>query len=50
MVPVPLSVAPLAPSQESKWAERIIYSSGFSVPSMRAMVLKVGATPKSLDS
>jgi len=30
-VPVPLSVAPEPASQESKWAERMMYSYGFSV-------------------
>ena len=32
IVPVPLSVAPEMPSQESKCAESTTYSSGFSVP------------------
>ena len=49
-VPVPLSVAPCAPSQESKCAESITYSSGFSVPFISAMVLKEGTMPKSLEA
>ena len=32
MVPDPLSVAPEAPSQESRWAVRSTYSSGSSEP------------------
>ena len=50
IVPVPLSVAPVAPSQESKCADRITYSSGNSVPGIVAIVLKVGTLPKSFDS
>ncbi len=38
-VPVPLSVAPVPPSQESKCAESTTYSSGFSVPLISASVL-----------
>ena len=50
IVPVPLSVAPVAPSQESKCAERMMYSFGNSFPGMVAIVLKVGTVPNSLDS
>ena len=39
MVPVPLSVAPDEPSHESKCAESITYSFGFSDPLIVAMVL-----------
>ena len=44
-VPVPLSVAPDAPSHESKCAESMTYSSGFSVPGIVAMVLNTGCSP-----
>ena len=49
MVPVPLSVAPVAPSQESKWADSMTYSFGFSFPLISARVLKVGTSPSSFD-
>ena len=49
-VPVPLSVAPWPASQESKCADNMTYSSGFSVPLISAMVLKFGTVPKSLES
>ena len=49
IVPVPLSVAPVAPSHESKWAESITYSLLFSVPFISPMVLKVGTSPNSFD-
>ena len=48
-VPVPLSVAPCAASQESKCADSITYSSGFSVPLISAMVLNEGTIPKSFE-
>ena len=44
-VPVPLSVAPDDPSHESKCAERITYSSGFSRPRIVAIVLNAGTSP-----
>ena len=37
--PVPLSVAPVAPSHESMCPPTITYSSGFSVPGMSAITL-----------
>ncbi len=49
-VPVPLSVAPEEPSHESKWAESITYSFGFSLPGITAMVLCTGTSPRSLPS
>ena len=50
MEPVPLSVAPVPPSQESKWADSMTYSSGFSALLISPMVLKVGTVPRSFDS
>ena len=49
-VPVPLSVAPEEPSHESKWAESMTYSSGFSVPGMTAIVLNTGTSPRARAS
>ncbi len=46
-VPVPLSVAPDEPSQESKCADSITYSSGFSTPLIVAIVLNTGRSPRS---
>ena len=48
-VPVPLSVAPCPPSQESKWADNMTYSSGFSLPFISAIVLNEGTMPKSFE-
>ena len=45
IVPVPLSVAPEAPSQESKCAFRRTYSSGNSVPRISPTTLKTGTSP-----
>ena len=50
MVPVPLSVAPDEPSHESKCAESITYSFGFSLPLIIAMVLNTGCSPSSCAS
>ena len=49
-VPVPLSVAPDEPSHESKWADSMTYSSGFSLPGMVAMTLDTGCSPRSSPS
>ena len=46
-VPVPLSVAPDEPSHESKCADSITYSSGFSVPLITPIVLNAGCSPSS---
>ena len=48
-VPVPLSVVPCPPSHESKCADKITYSSGFSTPLICASVLNVGTSPKSFE-
>ena len=45
MVPVPLSVAPCDPSHESKCADSITYSFGFSVPLIMPKVLNTGTSP-----
>ena len=50
MVPVPLSVAPEPPSHESKCAESITYSSGFSEPLISAITLNTGISPRNSDS
>ena len=46
IVPVPLSVAPDAASHESKCAESITYSSGFSAAAISAIVLNTGTSPR----
>ena len=48
-VPVPLSVAPDAPSHESKCAERITYSPPRAAPGMVAMVLFAGCVSRNRE-
>ena len=50
IVPVPLSVAPEPPSQESKWAESITYSLGRALPFISPMTLNTGTSPSACDS
>jgi hypothetical protein len=46
IVPVPLSVAPDAPSHESRCALSSTYSSGSSVPGILPTTLNAGTSPR----
>ena len=48
IVPVPLSVAPDPPSHESRCADSTMYSSGFSLPGIVAIVLNSGTSSSHL--